>query len=118
MSTQPGPSSQSLAAQETAVSKQNPYWRYLTMMIFVAAMFFVLSASTASSSSLTTPTITIISVVPEQSVNIQTNNYPPNQTFVVRMNYMGTLGLDGEVVGNLESGTGGFVPVRNPWTKG
>ncbi len=53
------------------------------------------------------PTFSISSVVPNSTVTIQTSNFPPNQDFTVRMNYYGTLGVGGTVVGTTNSGAGG-----------
>jgi hypothetical protein len=53
------------------------------------------------------PTFGIQAVVKDTSVTILTNNFPPNQTFTVRMGAMGTKGIGGIVVGTTDSGTGG-----------
>jgi len=53
------------------------------------------------------PTFSIVSVVRNQSVTIQTYNLPPNDTFVVTMGPMGTRGINGYVVGTTDSGVGG-----------
>ena len=53
------------------------------------------------------PTFSIVSVVRNQSVTIQTYNLPPNDTFVVTMGRMGTRGINGYVVATTESGVGG-----------
>jgi hypothetical protein len=53
------------------------------------------------------PTISIVSVVRDESVTIKTNNMPPNDTFQVLMNYMGTRGQNGWNVGSINSGEGG-----------
>jgi hypothetical protein len=53
------------------------------------------------------PTFSIQSVQRDQSVTIVTRNFPPNQTFTVRMGLMGTLGISGQVVDTIESGAGG-----------
>lgn len=53
------------------------------------------------------PTFSIVSVVKDTSVKIKTNNLPPNDTFVVKMNYMGTRGVHGIEVGTLNTGAGG-----------
>jgi hypothetical protein len=55
------------------------------------------------------PTFTIVSVVRDTSVNIRTNNFPPNQTFTARMGPMGTRGVGGTVVGTTEAGAGGTL---------
>lgn len=81
-------------------------WRLLGMVMFALSLFLLLGASTASAASQTIPTISIVSVVTDQTVTIQTHNYPPGQIFTVRMNYMGTAGLGGEVVGSFDSSRG------------
>ncbi|MGW8250442.1 MAG: hypothetical protein ACWGO1_07345 [Anaerolineales bacterium] len=53
------------------------------------------------------PTFSIKSVVRNVSVTIVTNNLPPNDTFAVKMNYMGTRGKNGWTVATLNSGAGG-----------
>ena len=53
------------------------------------------------------PTFTISSVVKDSTVVIRTNNFPPNETFTVRMGYYGTYGFNGVVVATTESGSGG-----------
>jgi hypothetical protein len=53
------------------------------------------------------PTFNIQAVVKDTSVTILTNNFPPNQTFTVRMGPMGTKAVGGIVVGTTDSGTGG-----------
>jgi len=44
------------------------------------------------------PTFAITSVVQGSSVTILGHNFPPNDTFWVRMNWMGTKGVSGTVV--------------------
>jgi len=53
------------------------------------------------------PTFSIVSVVRDQSVTIQTYNLPPNDSNVVTMGPMGTRGVNGYVVGDIDSGAGG-----------
>ena len=53
------------------------------------------------------PTFKITAVNRDTSASIETNNFPPNQTFTVTMGPMGTRGVNGTVVGTLESGSGG-----------
>ena len=84
-----------------------------TFFLVVLALLF-LGIGSASSSASTIPTISIVSVVPNESVTIMTHNYPPGQVFDVRMNYMGTLGLGGAIVGQLNSGAGGSVTATFP----
>ena len=53
------------------------------------------------------PTFSIVSVVMDDSVKIQTNNLPPDDTFNVTMGPMGTQGIGGTVVDVVDSGSGG-----------
>jgi len=53
------------------------------------------------------PTFAIVTVKPGESVTIRTNNFPPAQAFTVRMGPYGTYGINGEIVGTTDSGTGG-----------
>lgn len=55
------------------------------------------------------PTFSIVSVEAGKTVTIQTDNFPPNQTFAVTMGAMGTQGINGIVVGTLNSGVGGVL---------
>lgn len=55
----------------------------------------------------TFPTFSIVSVVADQNVTIQTKNLPANDTFVVTMGPMGTRGINGIKVDTVDSGTGG-----------
>lgn len=72
------------------------------------------SAGTSGTSSVTTapgytgiPTFKIIAVERDKTVEIRTYNFPPNQTFSVRMGTYGTLGINGVEVGGQKSGEGG-----------
>lgn len=53
------------------------------------------------------PSFTIESVDINESVTIQTSNFAPNRNYVALMGHMGTLGIDGIIVGNFNSGDGG-----------
>lgn len=55
------------------------------------------------------PTFTVTSVAAGESATIQTNNFPPNQTFTVTMGPFGTQGRGGHVVGTINSGVGGTL---------
>jgi hypothetical protein len=109
MSEQPVHGSPVAIGEKTAVPRSRSFWRRLGLVLLAMSAVFLIGASSASSASQTIPTITITNVVPDQNVSIQTFNYPANQTFTVRMNYYGTLGINGEVVGTLNSGAGGSL---------
>jgi hypothetical protein len=53
------------------------------------------------------PTISILSVDQDESVTLQTHNFPANQDFKVLMGKMGTRGVGGVHVSTLSSGAGG-----------
>lgn len=62
---------------------------------------------TAAQGSSVIPTISITSVRADQTVTIQTRNFPANDTFNVLMNTIGTKGVGGVQVGAWSSGPGG-----------
>ncbi len=70
-------------------------------------LVLLFGAGTVSSSSLTIPTISITSIQAGQTVTIQTHNFPANTTFNVTMGKMGTKGVGGTHVGQIQSGGGG-----------
>jgi hypothetical protein len=53
------------------------------------------------------PSFSILAVVKDTSVKVQTYNLPPNDNFVVTMGPMGTQGIGGIQVATVDSGTGG-----------
>jgi hypothetical protein len=77
-----------------------------TMIIMIFLMAFTIPVPASATSSQSIPTFTILEVVKDQSVTIQTSNFPPNDTFTVTMGAYGTLGIDGVVVGTTKSGNG------------
>lgn len=59
---------------------------------------------------LPTPTFVICGVIRDDIVTIRTDStFPRNRDFTVMMNYMGTLGTDGYVVGGFNSGPTGVI---------
>lgn len=78
------------------------------LLISTSGMVFNnFTAVDAASAHATIPTITIVSVVRDKSVTFKTHNYPAGDHFKVLMNYMGTRGVNGKVVGSFYSGSGG-----------
>jgi hypothetical protein len=73
-----------------------------SILIALVAVFLIVPARAA-----TIPTISIDSVVPDDSVEITTHDYPVDQDFVVRMGLFGTKGVNGIVVGEFNSAGGG-----------
>ncbi len=53
------------------------------------------------------PTVDIVSVTKDDEVKVKTNNFPAGKTFTVRMGEYGTKGVNGTVVGTLDSASGG-----------
>jgi LysM repeat protein len=53
------------------------------------------------------PTITIVAIVRNTSVTVQTANFPPNQSFNVTMGPIGSAGVGGYAAGTVNSGAGG-----------
>jgi hypothetical protein len=78
-----------------------------TVIIMIFLLSFTMPVTAAATSVQAIPTFTILDVVKDQSVTIQTANFPPNDTFIVSMGAYGTLGIDGMVVGTTNSGNGG-----------
>ncbi|RPI31301.1 MAG: hypothetical protein EHM70_11815 [Chloroflexota bacterium] len=84
----------------------------LSLILAVAVLALPLqTASTSPETQNAIPTISIVSVVTDQSVTIQTNNFPANQTFTARMGAIGTRGVNGTSVGTTDSGQGGSFKV-------
>jgi hypothetical protein len=106
MSTQSVQESLFLSGEMKSVGNGRSPLRLMSIVLSILALFLLLGASTTSAASQTIPTISIVSVVTDQTVTIQTHNYPPAQIFTVRMNYMGTAGIGGEVVGSFDSSRG------------
>jgi hypothetical protein len=78
--------------------------------LLVVVLLFALTAPApgiASPTNWVVPTFSIVSVVPDTSVTIRTNNFPANDTFKVLMGYMGTRGVNGTRVDTISSGGGG-----------
>jgi hypothetical protein len=85
--------------------------KYLISIILAFAILVpaMLSIASSSAEAATIPTISIVSVVSDQSVTIRTSNFPANRTFTARMDVRGNRAIGGTVVGTLESGTGGTL---------
>ena len=67
------------------------------------------TGNTASTTATTRPiaTFTIVSVLPGQSVTIQTANFPENLNFNVLLGPLGTRGENGTLADTISSGAGG-----------
>lgn len=53
------------------------------------------------------PSISIASVIADQTVTVRTHDFPAKINFTIRMDVAGNLGIDGIVVGQTNSGVGG-----------
>jgi hypothetical protein len=80
--------------------------RIIAIFILVVLLFSP-NIATAASNSGKIPTFSILSVIRDQSVTIETQNFPANDTFNVLMNVMGTQGKNGIKVAVISSGDGG-----------
>jgi LysM repeat protein len=69
------------------------------------------SSSTPPSASSVIPTFSINSVVKNQSVTIQTYNFPANKTFDVLMDRIGTQAIYGIPAGSVDTNAGGYFVV-------
>ncbi len=83
--------------------------KVMLALILLAAMAIPYQSMTASAEAI--PTFDITDVTVDDTVTIQTHNYPADQTFTVRMGNFGTLGVGGIVVGSFDSGSGGSFSV-------
>jgi hypothetical protein len=86
--------------------------RIISVIISVFALLALVvpvSASTTLSQSF--PYFNIQEVVKDQTVTIQTYNFPANDTFTVTMGAYGSYGIGGVVVGSIASGAGGSFEV-------
>ncbi len=78
--------------------------QWMVVLVLVASLFLAPAQSVEAS---TIPTFSIVTVVTDSTVTIQTYNFPPNQIFTVRMGAYGTLGIGGVVITQTNSGAGG-----------
>lgn len=83
------------------------------VLFFLFSTALLLSRASAQTEPAV-PTFTIEDVVVDQSVTIQTNNFPAGQDFVVTMGPIGTLGINGTVVGVTNSGLGNSFVASYP----
>lgn len=84
--------------------------RVTTIFIFaILVLAFVVPVSATAVQTI--PTFSIASVIKDQSVTIQTANFPANDKFTVTMGDFGTQGIGGVAVGTTDSGNGGSFKV-------
>ena len=82
--------------------------RFIVTVAVIAVLAFAFPAATVQAYS-GHPTTTIMEVVKDTKVTVKIQNLPASQTFVVRMNTFGTLGVGGPVVATFDSGSGGTL---------
>jgi len=80
-----------------------------SFIILTLLTFLTLLPINENAHAETTPTITILGVTEDTKVTFQTHNFPANKVFEVRMGLIGTKGVDGILVGTLDSGGGGSL---------
>lgn len=95
-------------------SQHRTAWPVVAAGLVIMAALAVLLPRVAAQSASLVPTFTIEDVVTDVSVTITTADFPPGQEFVVRMGPNGTLGIDGAVVGRVNSGAGGSFTATYP----
>lgn len=100
--------SNEVAGKMKAVLSPMPWrkmvWALGSLVLLAFLLAFILPGGSAASQ---IPTFTVTSVTADQTVTIQTANFPPNQDFQVTMGAYGTQGVGGTVVGTTNSGAGG-----------
>lgn len=79
-------------------------WIIVTLVV-LAALAVPAAMVTVQASSI--PTFSIVSVITDQKVTIQTDSFPAGRTFNVLMGAMGTKGIGGTQVATTGSGAGG-----------
>ena len=85
--------------------------RFFILVLLLVAVAVFAGANQVRSSTI--PTISISSVVTDQTVTIQTYNFPANQNFVVTMGPFGSKGINGIPVATTNSGVGGSFSVTS-----
>ncbi len=82
----------------------------VSLLVVVLALFLVNGQVQA----WTIPTISILGVTQNEKVTIQTYNFPANYDFEVRMGLFGTKGVNGILIGTVNSGAGGSLKFTFP----
>jgi hypothetical protein len=82
---------------------------FFLVVVSLTVLAALILGTWGTAQALVIPTFTITSVVPDTSVTILTANLPANDTFIVRMNVIGTRGVGGYQVDTINSGAGGAL---------
>lgn len=97
---------------KTGVFSLNQYPAWARGLILGMAVLLVsMLPMTTSVKAETIPTFDIVSVVQDDTVTIETDNFPTDTDFTVRMGLLGTRGVDGIEVATTNSGKGGSFQV-------
>ncbi len=78
-------------------------------LTFLVIIGLVLISSVFTVEASTVPTFSILGVTDSEKVTIKTYNFPANRDFIARMGEFGTKGINGIVVGSVNSGAGGSL---------
>lgn len=92
---------------QIALRLESPYSGYYSYQVFSNNTTGSYGVYYTSSPDGLAPTFSIVNVVKDATITIQTANFPANDTFNVRMGPMGTAGINGTYVGTINSGGGG-----------
>jgi hypothetical protein len=97
---------------QSGVFSLNQYPAWVRGLILGMAVLLISMLPMATSvKAETIPTFDIISVVEDDTVTIETHNFPADTDFTVRMGLLGTRGVDGIQVATTNSGKGGSFQV-------
>ncbi len=81
--------------------------RFFSLFFAILMIAALATPAYAAETSVVIPTFSIVSVVADTSVTIQTYNFPAGDNFDVLMNTMGTRGVNGIKVASISTGAGG-----------
>jgi hypothetical protein len=81
--------------------------RFFSIFFAVLMIAAMATPAYAAAPSAVIPTFSIVSVVADTSVTVQTYNFPAGDSFDVLMNTMGTRGVNGIKVASISTGAGG-----------
>jgi hypothetical protein len=94
---------------------------FILLLTSLALLIALVGGIWNSANAFVVPTFSIVSVQVDQTVTIQTANFPANDTFNVLMNVIHTQGVGGTLVTTVNSGSGGVLSFTfniPDWLKG
>jgi hypothetical protein len=92
---------------QIALRLESPYSGYYSYQLFNNNTTGSYGVYYTTSTYGLVPTFSIVNVVKDATITIQTASFPVNDTFNVRMGPKGTAGINGTYVGTINSGGGG-----------